>query len=137
MTSGTPCTMTFRFRRLVIIEIGNRHPRQTLLDRALNRTNIAFFFRRHERKRGAGGFRTRGASDAVDVVVGHRGNVEVDDVPEGGDVDAARGNDGRYQDPVLAALEAAQRLRPLRLRPIAVDSFSLNTGRTERSRHTV
>jgi hypothetical protein len=99
--------MTLRFWRLVIVEIGNCDPRQTLLDRALNRTHIAFLFRRDKRKRRAGGLRTRGASDAVDVVVGHRRNVEVDDVPERGDVDATRGDVGRHEDPILPALEAA------------------------------
>src|SRR5690242_5705822 len=62
----------------------------------------------------------RGAADAVHVVLGLRGGVEVDDVRDAGDVDAARrdvrGDEG--VDP--AGLEARQRPLALGLRLVAM-----------------
>ena len=65
------------------------------------------------------------------VVVGNRWDVEVHDVPEGGDVDSARRDIGGHQHPVLAALEAAERLGALRLRPVAVNAFDGDAGLRE------
>ena len=42
------------------------------------------------------------------------------------DVDAARGDVGRHQHAVLAALESRQRLGPLRLRSVAVNPLDLD-----------
>ena len=69
-------------------------------------------------------FGARRAADAVDVVLGHQRHVEVDDVAERGDVDAARRDVGGDQHPVLAALEAGERLGALRLRTVAVDALA-------------
>ena len=52
--------------------------------------------------------RAGGAADPVDVVLGDVGDVEVDDVRERLDVDAAGGDVGRHQHLQVAALEAGE-----------------------------
>jgi hypothetical protein len=73
----------------------------------------------------------------MDVVVRRRGHVEVDDVAERFDVDASGGDVGRDQHGIAAALEAGQRLRPLALRPVAVDALGLDAVLHEEIRETV
>jgi hypothetical protein len=60
----------------------------------------------------------------VDVVVGHVRDVEVDDVGEGLDVDAARRDVGGDEDAVTALLESRQGLRALGLGAVAVDPLA-------------
>src|SRR5580765_3734714 len=62
----------------------------------------------------------------MEVIVGYDGRVEIHDVSERRDVDAAGSNIGRHQHTVLAALEASQRLGPLRLRAVAVNAIDVN-----------
>ena len=69
----------------------------------------------------AGGGSAAGAADAVDVILGHVGTIEIDDVRNFGDVDAAGGDIGGDQHAVLAAFEAADGGGPLALRAIAMD----------------
>src|SRR5207247_5568491 len=71
-----------------------------------------------------GQLRPRGSPDAVDVVPGHLRDVEVDDMAQRLDVDAARRDVGRHQDAEPAGLEAGQRLGPLRLGTVPVDAFA-------------
>ena len=84
-----------------VVEIGHRHARQSLADRLLDRAQIVLFFRSDERERVAVRLRARGTADAVDVVLRHVRHVEVHDVAERLDVDAARGDVGRDEHPVL------------------------------------
>ena len=49
-----------------------------------------------------------GASDAVDIIVGMPGHVEVEDVADVLDVEAAGGDVGSHEDVDLAVLEAVQ-----------------------------
>ncbi len=60
----------------------------------------------------------------MDVVVRDVRHVEVHDVGELLDVDAAGGDVGRHEDAVLPALEAGERLGPLRLGAVAVDPLA-------------
>ena len=62
-----------------------------------------------------------GAADAVDVVLGDHRQLEVDDVRERLDVEAARGDLGGDQDREPAGLEVGQRADALRLALVAVD----------------
>ena len=66
-----------------------------LADRALDRAQIGLFFRRDERECVAGHLRARRPADAMDVVLGSVRHIEVHDVSERLDVDAARGDVGR------------------------------------------
>src|SRR5262249_30759675 len=127
-----------RLARLrVVLEIGYGDPRQPPPDRALDRAQIAFLFRRHERERRAGQFGACGASDAVDVVFRLRRHVEVDHVAERRHVDAARGDVGRDQHPIAPALEPFERLRALRRRTVAVDPLHADRVRREMLRQAV
>ncbi len=62
----------------------------------------------------------------MNVVVGHPRHVEVDDVAERLDVDAARRDVGRDENRISPALEAGERLRALALRPVAVNPLGLH-----------
>ena len=64
--------------------------------------------RRRERDRDAVGAGAAGAADAVHVVFGALRQIEVDDVRDAGDVDAARGDVGRHQQAHLAAAQAGR-----------------------------
>ena len=57
----------------------------------------------------------------MDVVLRVPRQLEVDDDRQVLDVEAAGGDVGRDEDPDLAGLEALERPRPLRLRPVRVD----------------
>src|SRR5206468_11679294 len=63
--------------------------------RPFDGAQIPFLFRRDEGERRAGHLGAGGAADAMDVVLRLRRHVEVDDMPERRDVDAARGDVGR------------------------------------------
>ena len=56
-----------------------------------------------------GGVAASGAAGAVDVVLDRLRDVVVDDVVDRRDVEAARGDVGRDQDPVLPLAEAVER----------------------------
>ncbi len=70
----------------------------------------------------------RGAADAVDVLLGHVGQVVVDDVRDIVDVDAARGDFGGDENTRLALLEAVERTGALALALVAVDGVGVEAG---------
>ena len=74
-----------------------------------------------ERDRDARGARARRAADAVHVALGLVGEIEVDDVGDAVDVDAARRDVGRDEDADAAALEGVERALARALRLVAVD----------------
>ena len=90
-------------------------------DRLLDVAKLIVLFGREQRERRAALSRTSRPADAVDVVLGHVRQVEVDDVGDAVDVDAAGNDVGGDEYLVLAALEAVERLLALRLRAVAVD----------------
>ena len=124
-------------RRALVVEVGHGHARQPPADRLLDRAQIPFFLRRHQRESRAGHFSARGAADAVDVVLGLHRHVEVDHVAERCHVDAARGDVGRDQHLVAPLLEPFERLRALRLRAVAVDALNAHLVRRQVLRETV
>ena len=63
----------------------------------LDVAQIAALVAAAEGDRDAVGAGARGAADAVDILLGHVGQVEVDDVADARDVDPARGDVGRDQ----------------------------------------
>ena len=107
-----------------VVEARHRDAGQALADLALDGGEVRRLFRRYEREGVARHLGARRAAHAVDVVLGHVGDVEVDDVRERLDVDAARGDVGRDEDAVAPLLEAGQRLRALRLRAVAVNALA-------------
>ncbi len=63
-----------------------------------------------------------GAAGAVDVVLDVLGDVEVDDVLDAGDVDAAAGDVGGDEDAVLTFAESLQRADAFVLRLVGVNA---------------
>ena len=79
-----------------------------------------------ERDRDPAGAGSRGAADAVDVALGLHRQVEVDDVRDAGDVDAAGGDVGRHQHAGPAGAEPVQRLLARGLALVAVQRLGLD-----------
>src|SRR5687767_12555291 len=79
-----------------------------------------------ERDTHAGAPRAGGATDAVDVGLAVLGGVEVHDLRDVVDVDAARGNVGGHEGRHLALVEAPERLLTLALRLVAVHGGGLH-----------
>jgi len=115
-------------RPATVIEVWQRHARQSRCNRLFDTPQILFLFRCDEREGRAGRLRSGRPADAMNVVFRHVGNIEIHDVAQGGNVDAARGDISSHEDTVLPALEPRERLGSLRLRAIAVDALDLDTG---------
>ena len=109
-----------------VVEVGDRYAREALPHRALDAPQVLLLVRRDEGERVAGHLGARRASNAVDVILRHLGNVEVHHMPECLDVDAARGDVRRHEHAKVAALEAVERRRALRLAPVAVNALGLD-----------
>jgi hypothetical protein len=78
-----------------------------------------------------------GAADAVDVIVGLCGDVEVDDVRQGLDVNSAGSDVGGHEYPDAPVLERRQRGLALRLAAVSVDPITCDTGPRQLFRETV
>src|SRR6478752_9794964 len=81
-----------------------------------------------QRDRGALGTRARGAADAMHIGLRHVGQVEIDDVGDAVDVDAAGGDIGGDQRADLAGAEQSERPFAVVLRLVAVDGASGDAG---------
>ena len=71
--------------------------RDALPDQSFDRHNGLLVERSDEGNRGAGASGATGAADAVDIVIGMMWNVEIEHVAGGGNVEAAGGHIGCYQ----------------------------------------
>src|SRR3954452_20431225 len=90
-----------------------------------------------ERDADAGAPGARGAARAVHVALAVGGRVEVDDVRDAGDIDAAGGDVGRDERVDGAGLEARQRLLALALALVAVHGDGLDAGVREAAQEPV
>ena len=79
----------------------------------------------------------RGAADAVDVVLGLRRQVVVDDVGDLVHVDAPGHDVGGHQHPVGAVLEAVESVLPLGLAAVGVDGRALDAAALQMAAHPV
>src|SRR5690606_32710509 len=79
----------------------------------------------------------RGAADAVDVLLGHVGQLEVDDVAHAGGVDPASRDVGRDEHADAAGLEVAQCALALGLALVAVNRVGRNVALRELLHHPV
>jgi hypothetical protein len=70
--------------------------------------------------------RTRGAADAVDILVGHIGQLVIEHMADAGDVDTARGDIGRDQHLQMAVAETLHRGGALALALVAMDRGGLD-----------
>src|SRR5690625_284035 len=90
-------------------------PRDAFAGVALDIAEVIFFAAINEGDRFSGCFGAAGAADAVDVIFGLVGRVEVDDVRDGIDVDAAPSHVCCNEDVELALLESGKRALALAL----------------------
>src|SRR5262249_40917464 len=99
--------------------------------------NIAAFAARGEGRCRTAGSGAAGAAHAVDEVLGNLRKVVVHDVSDIIDVNAAGGNVGCHQNPVIPLLESSQRLIALALRAVPVDPCGIETGSAQAPGQTV
>src|SRR3546814_237557 len=78
-----------------------------------------------------------GTADPVDILLGHVRQLVVDDMADGIDVDAARGDVGRDQHLDCARFQVGERALALRLALVAVDGGGFDDGRTQMAHHPV
>ncbi|MBA7679838.1 hypothetical protein ES703_88143 [subsurface metagenome] len=98
-----------------------------LVKRLLNGRQEITFIDTDQGNRHAFGSRPAGAADAVDIVLGHLGNVEVHDAGQLDDVQPPGSNVSGYQDVHLTLLEIAQRPGARWLALVAVDGLGIHT----------
>jgi len=89
--------------------------RQPAADMPFDGVQLCVLFRCGEARRVARGTGTRGAPDAMHVILDRVRQIVVDHALNSGHVDAASGDVRRDQDAVTAAAESFQRFAPLRL----------------------
>ena len=97
------CALGAGFRRLNASAVaaksaGQRSDRDLLARGPLDIAQIAALVGGAEGDRNAIRAGARGAADAVDILLGNVGQVEIDDVADARDVDPARGDVGRDED---------------------------------------
>src|SRR5260221_7769932 len=98
---------------------------------ALDVAQIAALVGAAESDGDTGGSGARGAADAVDILLGHVGQVEVHDMADARDVDPARCDVRGDQHRHVARLEAGESALALRLALVAMDSAGSNAGGVE------
>src|SRR5206468_11307264 len=114
------------------IEVGRQgHDRDALSRRALDVAQVTALLVAAERDRNAVGAGTRGAADAVDILLGYIGQVEVDDMADARHVDPARRYLGRDQHFGLTRPEQSDGALALDLALVAVDRARGDARRLE------
>ena len=128
-----------RFDPLLLLdEIRRERNDVDLLPRQLfDAAQIGTFFLITEREGDAVIARTRGAPDAVDILLRDVGEVEIDDMAHPRHVNAARGDVGGDEQLDRARTELGERLFALRLALIAVDRVRGDAVRAEQLHDTV
>src|SRR5262249_31188844 len=96
------------------------HPGDGLPDQLLDRRDAPAIGGRHDGDGGAAASGTPGAADAMDVIVGVVRDVEVEDVADGGNVEAARSHVGGNQQRDFVLAELIERGHARRLVHVAV-----------------
>src|SRR5438067_9673782 len=121
----------------VLVLPGHRRPRHRAAGELFDPAQQVLLVRGCEARRAAAGLGARGPADAVHVVLRHVGQIEIDDVPDLRDVDAARRDVGRDQDPRASRAKAVERMVPLRLRTVPMDDRHPVPGPRQRLREAV
>ena len=110
----------------VVIESFELDTIQFLVDRTFNITQLWFLVWGHKGECLTGAFGAGGAPNAVNVIFGHSGDVKVDDMLEGFNVDASSGNVSGNKHAVLARFEPGERFGALALRAVTVNAFGVD-----------
>ncbi len=92
---------------------------------------------RDQRDRGAFSAGARGAADAMDIGLGHVGQIEVHHMADAVDVDAARGDIGGDQRADLAGAERRQHPLAVVLRLVAMNGVGADAGPFQALHHLV
>src|SRR5215468_5468004 len=107
--------------------------RDFLADQAGDGLDILAVMRRGQREGASLAPGAAGAADAMDVVVGMHGHVEIEDMRETDDVQTAGGHVARDEQRHVAALEALERLRALGLRHVAMQGGDVEAVALQRA----
>src|SRR6202030_3806057 len=94
--------------------------RNALSNQSFDRAHRFLIERGHNGNRGTGAAGPPGASDPVDIIVGVMGNIEIEDVADGGNIEATRGDVGGDQERNFAFAELIKRARARGLIHVAV-----------------
>ena len=109
-----------------------------LTDQLFNRDDGFLVERGNDGDRGAGASGAAGAADAMDIIVGMMGHVEIEDVAEVGNVEAAGGDVGSDQQRNFALAELIERRSACRLIHVAMqgaDAEAMLLQRFVQQRH--
>ncbi len=109
------------------IELGDSLAGELNAQRTLNLADFVALLASAEGVGHPAGTGATGAANSVDEVFGNHRQVEVDDVRDAVDVDAAGGDVGGDQDAVFALLETGERAVALALRAVTVNAGCLHT----------
>ena len=113
------------------VELGDDLAIEGDVECAFNLAHFVTFLASAEGVSDAAGAGASGAADTVDEVFGDHRKVEVDDMGDAVDVDAAGGDVGGDEDAVVTLLEACQSAVSLTLGAIAVDAGGFDTDASE------
>ncbi len=109
------------------------HPGDGLPDQLLDRRDVFAVGGRNDGDGGAAASGAAGAADAMHVIVGVMRDVEVEDVADGGNVEAACGHVGGNQQRDFVLAELIERGRARRLVHVAVQRDRRKTVADERT----
>ena len=126
---------TARAHRTIIFEL-KWLDLKLLLDELLDVGHHAGVIARHERHSQARRAGTAGTADAVHVVFGVKGHVEVEDCGQVGDVQTPRCHIGGYQQVDFTRLERRQGLQTFVLTLVAMQRLRAQAVTLERTRQT-
>ena len=102
-------------------ESGERFSAERSPDETLDPTDAGGLVWGRKRNRSAFSTRSRCPANAMDVICGVIGQIEVDDDFDAGDIDAAGGNIGRNEDAISSGLKTLKCLSALAERSIGMD----------------
>src|SRR6201992_2705715 len=118
MLRGSRCRIALLARRATFFA------RQRDADQALDIAQVAELLAAcDERDRDTFGASARGAADAMHICLGHVGQIEIYDVADAIDIDAACGDVSRDQRADLAGAECRQHALTMVLRLVAMDGI--------------
>src|SRR5207248_9147817 len=113
------------------LESRNDLPRNAEADGLLDRVEPFVLLGTNERDRLTARPGPAGATDAMDVILRHTGELEIHDVGQVFDVEPASGDIGRHQHANLSRLEVGEGLKAFGLALVAVDGGGMNAVAVE------
>jgi hypothetical protein len=118
---GAVVLVFIKERGVLVVEVGQFHALDLLIDKSLDGSDVLGIFGGHEGEGVAGGLRPTGAADAVNVILRMLGDVEINDVADVLDIEATSGDIRRDKDFEAAIAEAPQGLFSFALAAVRMD----------------